>query len=625
MSPPQIRGWLPFAAAAIALAAGLVLAGLALLGGSAPERADAAVARPALRPVGSCDRLRSYLARHSRALRVSGAGSFPGGVVADGVAAPSAAEAAPPSGSATNLQEPGVDEPDIVKASGSVIFTVDGDRLRAVNTGAGAPAIADSLRLPRGPGKTAPVGDYRLLVAGDRLLAIGSSYEYASYEGDVGVVAPDLAYPGTPRSVLAEIDVSDPGALRVMRTMTLDGSYVSARLTGSTVRLVSSDYPSPVVADHGHGRAVLPRVTVHDRVAGERRRGSLGTCSDVSRPSRFAGGELLSVLTIDLARGLPPVDVDSVLSGGEIVYASPTSLYVATERWNVGSDPSGSQVSTQIHRFDTSGPDSTSYVASGRVSGSMLSQWSMSEQDGILRVASTTAPPWSPDGSDPGRSQSFVTELATDGDRLRDVGRVGDLGRGEDIYAVRFVGDLGYVVTFRQVDPLYVLDLSDPTAPRDVGQLKIPGYSAYLHPVGQGLLLGIGRRVDPGGVPGGVQASLFEVSDPTAPVRLDRERFGGASNTEVETDHHAFSWLDGAALALLPLDSYRSDGTEAHFLAGLRVSPGGADPLGRVAKPVAGEGVRRTLELGGRVYAVRGDGISVYEPATLHRIASLAY
>src|SRR3954454_15571966 len=180
MSAPQIRGWLPFAAAAIALAAGLVIAGMALLGGSGPERADAAVARPALKPVGSCDRLRSYLAKHRQALRVSGAGSLPGGVVADGIAAPSAAEAAPPSGSATNVQEPGVDEPDIVKASGSVIFSVDGERLRAIETGAGAPSLADSLRLPQGPGQTASVGDYQLLVAGDRLLAVGSSYEYAA-------------------------------------------------------------------------------------------------------------------------------------------------------------------------------------------------------------------------------------------------------------------------------------------------------------------------------------------------------------------------------------------------------------------------------------------------------------
>ena len=436
-------------------------------------------------------------------------------------------------------------------------------------------------------------------------------------------VSSELAYLNRPRTVLAEVDVSDPSALRMVRTMTFEGSYVSARLTGSTVRLVSSDYPSVVFAHRGHGRRLLPGVTLRNRATGERRRATLGGCGDVSVPSRFAGGQLLSVLTIDLRRGLPPVDVDSVFSGGETVYASPTSLYVATERWTMGADGSGSTVSTQIHRFDTTDPDSTDYVASGRVTGYMLSQWSMSESDGVLRVASTTSPPWNADGSQQGDSQSFVTELATDGDRLRDVGRVGDLGRGEDIYAVRFIGDLGYVVTFRQVDPLYVLDLSDPTAPRAVGQLKIPGYSAYLHPVGRGLLLGVGREVGPGGVPGGVQASLFDVSDPTSPVRLDREDFGDASNTEVEYDHHAFTWLDDGSLALMPIDAYRGDGTTTHYLAGLRVTPGGADALGRVAKPLAG--VRRTLELGGLVYAVGDHGVTAYEPATLDRVASLAY
>ena len=189
MSAPQIKGWLPFAAAALAFAAGLVIAGMALLGGSVPDRAAAAVARPALQPVGSCHRLRSYLAKHSQALRVSGAGSLPGGVIADGVAAPSAAEAAPPSGSATNVQEPGVDEPDIVKASGSVIFTVDGDRLRAIDTGE-APVPRRLAAPAAGPGHAASVGDYQLLVAGDRLLAIGSSYGYAAYEGDVASSRP---------------------------------------------------------------------------------------------------------------------------------------------------------------------------------------------------------------------------------------------------------------------------------------------------------------------------------------------------------------------------------------------------------------------------------------------------
>jgi hypothetical protein len=246
-------------------------------------------------------------------------------------------------------------------------------------------------------------------------------------------------------------------------------------------------------------------------------------------------------------------------------------------------------------------------------------------------VASTTSPPFTEDGPS-GESESFVSVLAADGDQLREVGKVGGLGRGEQIYAVRFIGDAGYVVTFRQVDPLYTLDLSDPTAPRVVGELKIPGYSAYLHPVGPGLLLGVGQDASATGQTSGLQASLFDVSDPANPVRIDRESFGAGSSSEVEYDHHAFSFFDADALAMLPLDSYAySAGTssEFHGAVGLRIDPGGADPLGRIAKISNGTSyesqVRRTLELGGRVYTVASDGIAGYDPATLAPLGSLAY
>ena len=578
---------------------------------------------PALRPVGNCDRLRSYLRRHRDAIVTVGGIGVASGATADSAAE---SEAAPQAlgGSPTNVQEEGVDEPDIVKASGSTVFSVDGTTLRAIDASAPAPVLSGSVRLPRGPGEGGSIAGYELLVAGDRLLAIGTSYGYGPVQTDV--IAPDVAYAGEPRSVIAVVDISDPAAMRVTQTMTVEGSYVSGRLTGSTARLVSSSYAPATIPQRGHGRALLPAVTVRDRVSGARSRHKLVGCGDVSRPSRFAGAGMLSVLTIDLERGLPAIDVDSVLTDGEVVYASASSLYVATERWSDGADTDGSEVDTQIHRFDISDPRSTDYVASGRVSGYMLGQWSMSEHEGVLRVASTTSPPWLADGSQQGESESYVTELVTDGDRLRSVGRVGGIGRGEDIYAVRLIGDSGYVVTFRQVDPLYVLDLSDPTAPRAVGELKVPGYSAYLHPVGPGLLLGVGREVSADGVPGGVQASLFDVSDPASPVRLDREGFGGGSSTEVEYDHHAFSWVDDAGLALLPIDSYMyGSAGERHSLAGLRVAPGGGDPLGRVAKPGFGGGVRRTLELGGRIYAVGPRGIGSYDPSTMAPLARLDY
>ena len=150
------------------------------------------------------------------------------------------------------------------------------------------------------------------------------------------MVAPDVAYAGEPRTVIAVVDISDPAAMRVTQTMTVEGSYVSARLTGSTARLVSSSYAPATIPQRGHGRALLPAVTVRDRVSGARSRHKLVGCGDVSRPSRFAGAGMLSVLTIDLERGLPAVDVDSVLTDGEVVYASPSSLYVATERWSDG-------------------------------------------------------------------------------------------------------------------------------------------------------------------------------------------------------------------------------------------------------------------------------------------------
>ncbi len=150
------------------------------------------------------------------------------------------------------------------------------------------------------------------------------------------------------------------------------------------------------------------------------------------------------------------------------------------------------------------------YRATGTVPGFILNNYALSEHDGDLRVASTEEAPWMTGAS----GASRVTVLRQDGARLNRIGAVGGLGEaGERIFGVRFIGERGYVVTFRQTDPLYTLDLSDPTAPKVAGQLKIPGYSAYLHPVGENLLLGVGREGS------AVKASLFDVSNLAAPAR----------------------------------------------------------------------------------------------------------
>ena len=203
---------------------------------------------------------------------------------------------------------------------------------------------------------------------------------------------------------------------------------------------------------------------------------------------------MLAILTIDLDRGMYSLDRDGVMAGAQVVYGSTGSLYVASRRYvralELGGDvPEGTR--TEIHRFDVTDPTKTVYKASGSVPGFILNNYALSEFNGDLRVASTEEPPWI-NAARPAPSRVSVLRQA--GNRLNQVGAVGGLGEGERIYGVRFMGERGYVVTFRQIDPLYTLDLSDPTAPKVVGELKIPGYSAYLHPVGENLLLGIGRE-----------------------------------------------------------------------------------------------------------------------------------
>jgi hypothetical protein len=148
-----------------------------------------------------------------------------------------------------------------------------------------------------------------------------------------------------------------------------------------------------------------------------------------------------------------------------------------------------------------------------------------------------------------------VHVLTQRGDRLVAVGKLTGLGTGERIFAVRFAGPTGYVVTFRQTDPLYVLDLRDPRKPRTAGQLKINGYSAYLHPAGDGLLIGVGQDATSQGRTTGTQVSLFDVRDPASPHRLSVYKVDSGTS-EVEFDPHAFLYRPDTGLTVLPVQRF---------------------------------------------------------------------
>ena len=256
---------------------------------------------------------------------------------------------------------------------------------------------------------------------------------------------------------------------------------------------------------------------------------------------------------------------------------------MASQRW-LPSDAPRSEIldesATGLHAFSTEKAGETAYVGSGEVPGYLLNQWSLSEHEGTLRAATTSMPPWDSDA----KSESAVRTLQERDGRLVQVGSVGGLGRGERIYAVRYIGDTGFVVTFRQVDPLYTLDLSDPKAPRVAGELKVPGYSAYLHPLGDGLLLGVGQDATEEGRRTGVQLSLFDVSNLPKPVRLDQHAVGGNSWTAVEGDHHAFLWWAPERLAVIPAVRYDEDYERTAFAGSLAFRVSRAEGIAETAQ-----------------------------------------
>src|SRR4051794_28208665 len=624
-----------------ALIAAVLLAVLAA-GSAAPRAAAKNGGGARLRAFGSCGALLAYTKQN--ALPLVGPWGFGSvaGVKESLGEAPQASRAtgsAAPDYSTTNVQEEGVDEPDLVKSNGETLFVVRSDRLFAVDVRARSPRVAGSLQLPQN-------GSYELLLSGDRLLVLSRGGVIA-IDTPVGGLSPIL--PTQTGSSLTEVDVRDPAAMRVVRSLALDADYVSARLVGTIARVVTAStmprtlpFVPPKDATQEASAAALAgnRAVVRQSRIGnwlpsykvKGRRGetlshrALVQCRNVQRPAVYSGLGLLTVLTIDLRKGLAPIDTHSIIADGRTVYASRDSLYVATQRWFAqplgvaNSDPP--RVTTAIHKFDISGTGSALYRGSGTVSGYLMNQWSLSEDKGVLRVASTEEPTWWNPGTQE-QSESFVTTLGEQRGALVQLGRVGGLGKGERVYAVRFAGDTGYVVTFRRVDPLYTLDLSNPSRPAVLGELKIRGYSAYLHPLGGDLLLGIGQNASDEGRVLGTQLSLFDVSDLRRPMLLRTEALG-SSWSEAESDHHAFLWWAPSRLAVLPVQAYN----EKPFIGavGFRVGRDGIHETGRVthasaagsttAGRVAGIPIRRSLVVGDQLYTVSEMGVKATSLAT---------
>ncbi len=701
-------------AMSVMVALALVLAAIGLWPGTSRTRPrsvsvgrlpHSVVLASALQPFDSCDALLAWVKREGRA-RVTAYGLEPaaissareiysaqnaGATVTTGVASPNpadrgaanSAQASPYS--TTNVQVAGVDEPDVVKTDGSHIVSLVNGRLYLVDTNGARPVVADSLALP---------GSYngQLLLDGNRVFV---------FTGNVGPIAEPMV--GTARDSIALPPNADGarGASVVEVTIEgdhfhndgsidLGGAYVAARQIGDTARVVVRADPQDAigfVSPRGTGPAALanalaanraalnattiddwlPHYTVRDAAGMSIASGPLVPCDGARHPASFAGFGTLNVVTLDLTRPLTGVlragAGAAVLAGGDTVYASATHLYVATTDWPAAIAPTVTNgygvdivapsppTSTAIHEFDISNPTSTRYVASGNVDGTIVDQYAMDERGGFLRVATTTGASIEPNAV----SVSQVRVLETDGDALVQVGEVGGLGHGETIQSVRFVDDEAYVVTYRQTDPLYTVDLSDPTRPRVVGALQLLGFSSYLHPVAKGYLLGVGQDANEHGIQSGVQLALFDVRDPANPQRVARVTIPGTSSA-VQWDPHAFLWWAPSSLAIVPVDALGSTAAIGYTVDTAR---GAIGERGRIDSTIAGNDQRgasgppsgasngstgsapgagtaivpmpfsaailRTVVIGTHVFSVSSAGVIESDVATLHTVATVPF
>lgn len=568
---------------------------------------------------------------------------------AEKAAAPAAAgsaDAAAGGYSGTNTHEAGADEPDLVKTDGKRIVTVSRGKLYVVDPA--TRRLTGELELAPGADGYGGAED-ALLLQGDRALVLrrdgwAGMAKPAVPEGGgrvAGAPVPD----GIVGPRLIMVDLSDEP--KIIGEYRIDGNLVDARQVGTRVRVVVRsaprlNFPYRERATDGQrttaNREIIDNATADDWLpryevtsGGRTSAGRIG-CERVSRPAAYSGTSLVTVLSFDLgAATLGAGDPVTVVADGDTVYSNGPRLYVANDqRWrvlpmltarNIAPDPKDE--TTEIYQFDTSGAGAPRYVATASVPGWLVNQYAMSEWDGHLRVATTRGRTW----GDKPNSTSSVYVLRVDGTALTQVGKVTGLGKGERIYAVRFVGGTGYVVTFRQTDPLYTVDLRDPGAPKVSGELKINGYSAYLHPAGEGRLLGVGQEASDQGRVQGTQLSLFDVSDPAKPTRIAQYHVK-QGHSEAEFDPHAFLYWPAERLVVVPL-TVHGTGLPSNVALALRVGDGGFTEAGTVdhtpgtGRPEDLAPIRRSLVVDGVLWTVSDAGLKATSLTTMKTLGWL--
>jgi uncharacterized secreted protein with C-terminal beta-propeller domain len=529
--------------------------------------------------------------------------------------------------SSTNVQVQGVDEADLVETDGSFIYTLQNGRLNIIDVRDPENARVVSTTIVGG------YGNVGLYLDGDKIVVVTSNISWnASFFTLRAAFMPiNFGYSNQQTSTVTVLDVSDPAQPSLVERTSVTGTVATSRMVGDQLYLVlnNSIYPpaphsvqvpsqeAPIANSYRYQTADEYRQWLSDHIEdylptysttlADGTQGPIGSLlGNIAYDAGQRLEEITSVLDINVADAQPGVDaLVSATGNASVEYASGSNLYLFTQQTYTLT-----QQRTTILKFNL-GAGSVQFDASGQIDGHPLNSYAIDEYHGQLRVVTENATYAT------GYSTTHSLLVLTDtGTSLAVTGQLSDIGNDESLRSVLFMQDRAFVVTFKSVDPLFAIDLSNPDHPASLGELVMPGFSTYLYPLDHDHLIGIGRGE---GAQAGnfhtVQVSLYNVADLTHPSLVDQKLYdtsdttgwGGSVTSIAGDDPHAFSYFADAGILAIPLASWGS--SSQNDLALLRVNPThGFTALGDVthASPV-----QRSLRIGDNLYSIASGELKI--------------
>lgn len=454
--------------------------------------------------------------------------------------------------SSTNVQVQGIDEADIVKTDGEYIYQVVDGRVNIISAkSAGKMEHVASIQFQQ------TFSPSQLFLDKEQLLIIGYSYSYETDTAEKKIAADSFYAPMNEMTMALVYDVKDPTKPTLEREISLEGYLSSARKIGSKVYLIANHFPQYWLLEDNDGVDLRPRYS--DSVNKEEE-----TSVSYDEIQYIPGSKEANYTTIaafDLAEPTREAKITAYLGSGGQLYMSKENLYLALTNWRSADEREEAFTPrTMIYKFGVNQLDIT-FQGSTEVVGTVLNQFSMDEHNGYFRVATTEGDSW--DESKPSKNHLIVFDKD-----LKQVGTLSDLAKGERIYSARFMGDRIYIVTFKETDPLFVIDASEPSNPTILGELKIPGFSNYLHPYDENHIIGFGYDTklvtmegnkEPRVLTEGVKLSLFDITDVSNPKEKFTEIIGGRGTySPLNYDHKALLYNRENGLFAFPINVYES-------------------------------------------------------------------